>query len=318
MLLTIILHSISTFMLVSANRTIKITAECESPCPTTCPAGYGPSSVYTQAGCDVFCTDKPMNGQCQVGGSGCSSSCEPCQELTPCPTSCPYGYVPGTEWINSDPDFANCPIYCMEEPVNGQCQLGGSGCTSSCYPAPATPTTPPTAISTISCESPCPTTCPAGYGPSSVYTQAGCDVFCTDKPMNGQCQVGGSGCSSSCEPCQELTPCPTSCPYGYVPGTEWISSDPDFANCPIYCMEEPANGQCQLGGSGCTSSCYPAPAKTSSSSSKLSSGAIAGIAVAILVILVGVLVAAQFFLGFGYFAQKPALAKQEREMTNKV
>lgn len=51
-----------------------------------------------------------------------------CSFDSPCPTSCPNGYVPGTAHT-----MDGCTVYCMAEPVNGQCQEGGSGCESSCY-----------------------------------------------------------------------------------------------------------------------------------------------------------------------------------------
>jgi outer membrane protein assembly factor BamB len=45
-----------------------------------------------------------------------------------CPLSCPNGYVPDTAWEKN-----GCTVFCMEEPVNGQCGVDGEGCTSSCY-----------------------------------------------------------------------------------------------------------------------------------------------------------------------------------------
>eukprot|EP01040_Poterioochromonas_malhamensis_P016291 gene16291-18457_t len=49
--------------------------------------------------------------------SDCSSNC---------PTSCPAGYG-GTYWA-----LQGCIVYCTDQPTNGQCAPGGSGCTSSC------------------------------------------------------------------------------------------------------------------------------------------------------------------------------------------
>lgn len=46
---------------------------CDSACPTDCPNGY--TTAYTMNGCTVYCENKPTNGQCMVGGTGCSSSC---------------------------------------------------------------------------------------------------------------------------------------------------------------------------------------------------------------------------------------------------
>jgi hypothetical protein len=49
-------------------------AQCsDSPCPTHCANGY--TDGYTMNGCTVYCKDKPTNGQCAPGGSGCNSSC---------------------------------------------------------------------------------------------------------------------------------------------------------------------------------------------------------------------------------------------------
>ena len=52
-----------------------------------------------------------------------------CTINTPCPTSCSNGYTPGTAHT-----MDGCTVYCTTEPVDGQCQEGGSGCESSCYP----------------------------------------------------------------------------------------------------------------------------------------------------------------------------------------
>ena len=35
-----------------------------------------------------------------------------------------------------------CTVYCTTEPVNGQCQEGGKGCESSCYPTVTNSTEP--------------------------------------------------------------------------------------------------------------------------------------------------------------------------------
>eukprot|EP01040_Poterioochromonas_malhamensis_P006612 gene6610-7120_t len=53
--------------------------------------------------------------------SDCSSNC---------PTSCPAGYG-GTAWT-----LQGCIVYCTDQPTNGQCAPGGSGCTSSCQLLP--------------------------------------------------------------------------------------------------------------------------------------------------------------------------------------
>jgi hypothetical protein len=47
-----------------------------------------------------------------------------------CPTSCPYGY--SKKYVNA---YTGCTVYCMSEPVDGQCVFGGSSCTSSCRTA---------------------------------------------------------------------------------------------------------------------------------------------------------------------------------------
>ena len=111
---------------------------------------------------------------------------------SPCPLSCPYGYAPGTAWTSS-----GCTVYCEQRPTNGQCDVGGSGCTSSCYSAPSSPTAQPTATS---CTSPCPLTCPNGYASGGAWTLDGCTVYCDQQPVNGECATGGTGCTSSCNP----------------------------------------------------------------------------------------------------------------------
>lgn len=97
---------------------------------------------------------------------------------SPCPTSCPDTFL--YDW-----NVGSCTFYCMEEPQNGECSVGGSGCTSSCF----------------NCvDSPCPTSCPEGYSPSNQFTRNDCTVYCQTKPSGDQCYPGGSGCVSSCVP----------------------------------------------------------------------------------------------------------------------
>lgn len=56
---------------------------CEgTPCPTSCPNGYTPSEQWENDGCVVYCMDRPTNGQCLPGGSGCTSSCVSSQSNT--------------------------------------------------------------------------------------------------------------------------------------------------------------------------------------------------------------------------------------------
>jgi hypothetical protein len=54
---------------------------CTSPCPTSCAYGFSKGTAWTLNGCTVYCQDQPMNGQCAVGGSGCTSSCAPAPTL---------------------------------------------------------------------------------------------------------------------------------------------------------------------------------------------------------------------------------------------
>ena len=141
-------------------------------------------------------------------------------------------------------------------------------------------------------------------------------MYCTEQPVDGQCQVGGSGCTSSCESCEDLSagsPCSVSCPNGFVPGTEWFHS-----GCPVYCMEQPVNGQCAPGGSGCTSSCVAATSSSSSSSASLSTGAVAGVAVAAVVVFVAAVLAAMWFFSVGIFAAKAPMAAQESELASRL
>jgi outer membrane protein assembly factor BamB len=46
---------------------------------------------------------------------------------SPCPTSCAIDGA--TYWTHGGYD---CKVYCIDQPVNGQCKPGGSGCDSSC------------------------------------------------------------------------------------------------------------------------------------------------------------------------------------------
>lgn len=45
-----------------------------------------------------------------------------------CPTYCENGYEPNTVWV----DDSGCVVFCEDEPTDGDCQPGGSGCESSC------------------------------------------------------------------------------------------------------------------------------------------------------------------------------------------
>ena len=123
----------------------------------------------------------------------------------------------------------------------------------------------PTAVPTY-CDSPCPTSCEQGHYPGTAWTDddTGCTVYCLNQPVNGQCLAGGSGCQSSClEDCD--SPCPTSCEYGFVEGAVWGNDD---TGCIVFCLEEPSDGQCLAGGSGCESSCLAAPNPTAEPSTE--------------------------------------------------
>ncbi len=86
--------------------------------------------------------------------------------------------------------------------------------------------------------------------------------------------------------------CPTSCPPGYG-GNSWVSN-----GCTVYCTDQPTNGQCLSGGSGCTSSC------------EMLLGVIAGIVIAgvVVVVLCGYLI--YRFYCFKH-SSTPPLSKQE-------
>jgi hypothetical protein len=171
---------------------------------------------------------------------------------------------------------------------------------------PGQPTANPTVAPTSLCEStPCPTTCPAGYGAAESYPEFGCTFYCSARPTENQCQPGGPGCTSSCTPCAQLfsSMCPTSCPNGFIPGTEWPNNN---NGCSVFCLEKP-NGECAIGGSGCNSSCYPS--NDSSPSSNLSAGAIAGIAIGSVVGLMLVVMGVMWVMKVGLFIAKAPLSK---------
>lgn len=71
-------HLVQILSLIMLNVSY-INAECtiNTPCPTSCPNGYAPGTAHTMDGCTVYCTNEPVNEQCQEGGSGCESSCYP-------------------------------------------------------------------------------------------------------------------------------------------------------------------------------------------------------------------------------------------------
>jgi hypothetical protein len=64
------------------------------------------------------------------------------------------------------------------------------------------------------------------------------------------------------------SPCPTHCENGYTKGYT-------MGGCTVYCKDQPTNGQCLPGGTGCSSSCR-----------SISIGAIAGIVIGSLVFVV--------------------------------
>mmetsp|Transcript_22097 Transcript_22097/g.61934 ORF Transcript_22097/g.61934 Transcript_22097/m.61934 type:complete len:351 (+) Transcript_22097:60-1112(+) len=88
----------------------------------------------------------------------------------------------------------------------------------------------PTAVPSANCSSPCPTSCSNdSYVPGRAWeNDDGCIVYCLEKPKDGQCLIGGSGCESSCiadlssaptlvptaEPSEEPTQMPTAEPTG--------------------------------------------------------------------------------------------------------
>ena len=65
-------HLVQILSLIMLNVSY-INAECtiNTPCPTSCPNGYAPGTAHTMDGCTVYCTNEPVNEQCQEGGSGC-------------------------------------------------------------------------------------------------------------------------------------------------------------------------------------------------------------------------------------------------------
>jgi hypothetical protein len=65
------------------------------------------------------------------------------------------------------------------------------------YEIPTGPTASPTSAPST-CPSPCPTSCAVGHTAAFINEDSGCVVYCVDAPANGQCQEGGSGCTSSC------------------------------------------------------------------------------------------------------------------------
>lgn len=77
----------------------------------------------------------------------------------------------------------------------------------------------PTAVSSVNCSSPCPTSCPNNsYVPDREWTDDdGCVVYCLEKPKDGQCAIGGTGCESSC--LADLSSAPTLLPT-VEPSTE--------------------------------------------------------------------------------------------------
>eukprot|EP00731_Ephydatia_muelleri_P010849 Em0005g1435a len=261
---------------------------CETPCPTSCPAGYYINNcncvqclqscqnggVLRSDTCTCDCTPSIVYGgtsctvcQCQNGGicSGSTCSCPPGYTGTrsQCLQSCQNGGV-----LRND----TCTCDCTPSIVYGgtsctvcQCQNGGvcSGSTCSCPPG----------YTGTRCETPCPTSCPAGYYINNcncvqclqscqnggVLRNDTCTCDCTPSIVYGgtsctvcQCQNGGicSGSTCSCPPgytgtrCE--TPCPTSCPAGY-----YINN----CNC-VQCRQSCQNGGV-LRSDTCTCDCTP-------------------------------------------------------------
>jgi hypothetical protein len=168
------------------------------------------------------------------------------------------------------------------------------------------PTRLPTVSPTSCSDSPCPISCPDYY--LEYWDVGDCRYYCVDEPENGECSIGGSGCTSSCYSCSD-SPCPTSCPEGYEPSEGFVLDD-----CTVYCLTKPFGGQCKPGGSGCTSSCVliSKSGDGGGTSSSLSTGGLVG------VVLGGGVFLIVAVMGVVYFTHrmksKPPLNKLENEM----
>lgn len=124
-----------------------------------------------------------------------------------------------------------------------------------------------------------------------VYTSNGFVSSSTTTDDNGSTNTDdGTTNPFSCSD----SPCPTSCPALHGPSESWTS----MTGCTVYCKDQPVNGQCASGGSGCTSSCT------------LAIGPVVGIAVGGAAV-VAVIIGAVYFVKYGYLRSSPAMAQSE-------